>query len=486
MFALEVEFLTGRVYATDYRERDVPEWPPHPSRLFSALVAAFYESGPNSVGHPALAWLEEQAPPEIWFADLVPRLESVAGNRFAEPTTPRSFVPINDDYSGKFPNSSARRKERRFPSGTPEHGRVHFIWRSAQPDASKVQALRRIAAQVSYLGHSASLVRVAVIEVPREPVLIPSASGDTLLRVPSEGRLAYLEREYARGQGTHQFRPNAGMLQRYACAGEHKVARRTPMSSFRDMIVFERRSGVPDRIETVLTVTSALRDVLMDRSPRQPAPACISGHGDTPHVAYTALPFVNHRYADGSLKGFAVVLRRELSEADQLLIFGALNGLEEFQGKGGVKWKVRRCVEAAGSVTLAERTWTREGRVWASVTPMLLDRFPKLRKRIEASEASAPEYKPGDSPEEIIADACERIGLPRPQAVRTHKNSLVLGVPPSTRFRLRRRKDEVPRPATHVTIEFAEPVGGPVLLGAGRYFGLGLFVPLPALERIPL
>jgi CRISPR-associated protein Csb2 len=100
--------------------------------------------------------------------------------------------------------------------------------------------------------------------------------------------------------------------------------------------------------------------------------------------------------------------------------------------------------------------------------------------------ANVVEYKHGDSPEDIVADACERIGLPRPNAVRLHKNSLVLGVAPSTRFRLRRRGDEAPRPASHVILEFAEPVHGPILIGAGRYFGLGLFLPLPALETIPL
>jgi CRISPR-associated protein Csb2 len=30
---------------------------------------------------------------------------------------------------------------------------------------------------------------------------------------------------------------------------------------------------------------------------------------------------------------------------------------------------------------------------------------------------------------------------------------------------------------THVRLTFAEPVGGPVLLGAGRYVGLGLLRP---------
>jgi CRISPR-associated protein Csb2 len=247
MFALEVEFLTGRVYATDFRERDVPEWPPHPSRLFSALVAALYESGLDSDLRAAPVWLEQQKSPDIWAGSFVTRLESAAGNRFSKPKTPRSFVPINDDYSGKFRNSAGRRKERCFPSGTPDDERVHFIWEDAAPSPATVDALRRIAAQVSYLGHSSSLVRVAVIGSPRDAALRPSDSGNTLLRVASKGRLEYLDAEFARSQGTRQFRPDAGTVQRYARVPTNDVCAPTPASSFGEMIVFQRLNGSPER-----------------------------------------------------------------------------------------------------------------------------------------------------------------------------------------------------------------------------------------------
>src|SRR5690606_20928581 len=41
MIAIDVEFLTGRYIATSYNDRSRAEWPPHPARLFSALVAAW-------------------------------------------------------------------------------------------------------------------------------------------------------------------------------------------------------------------------------------------------------------------------------------------------------------------------------------------------------------------------------------------------------------------------------------------------------------
>ena len=44
MLVLEVEYLTGRAVATARHHREQPEWPPHPGRLFSALVAACHEA----------------------------------------------------------------------------------------------------------------------------------------------------------------------------------------------------------------------------------------------------------------------------------------------------------------------------------------------------------------------------------------------------------------------------------------------------------
>jgi len=326
-----------------------------------------------------------------------------------------------------------------------------------------------------------------VIETPESATLKPNDSGKISIRVPSKGRLKYLDGEFARSQGPRQFRPDAGTVQRYGPVAKSVEPARIPASSFGEMIVFQRLSGSPERIESLLTVTSVLRDALMARSPQQPAPDCISGHGETPHIACVALPFVNHRHADGSLKGVAIILPKDLAESDQLMIFGALNGLDELKSKHGMQWRIRRCVDDVETVTLSEDTWTRKARVWASVSPVLLDRFPKVMKQNGREPVTnAPEYKPGDSPEEIVADACERIGLPRPKAVRMHKNSFVLGVAPSTRFHVRRREGETPRPASHVILEFSEAVQGPALLGAGRYFGLGLFLPLPALETIPL
>ena len=91
------------------------------------------------------------------------------------------------------------------------------------------------------------------------------------------------------------------------------------------------------------------------------------------------------------------------------------------------------------------------------------------------------------------------IGLPEPVEVRVISVSPVLGTPPAAHFpslstdgkpvqtlfeRGRHRLPIAaagkpqPRLRAHVVVEFKVPVRGPIILGAGRYLGMGFCVPV--------
>jgi len=66
MFALRVEFLTGRCVAKETHV--TAEWPPHPARLFSALVSSLYapvdcSKAADQEERDALGWLQKQGAP---------------------------------------------------------------------------------------------------------------------------------------------------------------------------------------------------------------------------------------------------------------------------------------------------------------------------------------------------------------------------------------------------------------------------------------
>jgi len=87
-FGIEVNFLTGRFVATFHNDRRDCEWPPHPARLYSALVAAWADADePDQTEREALEWLEAQSPPAIAASEAVPR-RVVA-----------HFVPVNDAFA---------------------------------------------------------------------------------------------------------------------------------------------------------------------------------------------------------------------------------------------------------------------------------------------------------------------------------------------------------------------------------------------------
>ena len=55
MFAVAVELLARRYTAMQFNDRSEPEWPPHPARLFYAMVAAWADADePDEAEHAAL------------------------------------------------------------------------------------------------------------------------------------------------------------------------------------------------------------------------------------------------------------------------------------------------------------------------------------------------------------------------------------------------------------------------------------------------
>ena len=85
--------------------------------------------------------------------------------------------------------------------------------------------------------------------------------------------------------------------------------------------------------------------------------------------------------------------------------------------------------------------------------------------------------------EDVVATACERAGLPRPEHVVLGPVSQFIGAPPAGGKRGAYphllRKDGGRRHHVHAVLTFQKPIQGPVLVGAGRFRGYGLCRPWP-------
>lgn len=209
-------------------------------------------------------------------------------------------------------------------------------------------------------------------------------------------------------------------------------------------------------------------------------------------MAIVPLPFVGFPHADGHVMGFAVIPPRESRILEDRTFLAALREvapIDESRGRrmmsvtSGVGTPSDRAFSIgvspafeppAGLRSLDPELYTRVSRRFATLTPIVLDRF--LKRKGEAREEEI---------RELIAGACRNIGLPEPELVIADKHSALEGAPsayPSSGepewMRWRLPGTLASRQLVHAVIRFPVAVRGPVILGAGRFLGMGLCRPI--------
>lgn len=559
MLAIEIELLGGRYVAMAYNDRDRAEWPPHPARLFSALVATWAEMSPlNEAGQPtdeagasALAWLAEQSAPDI---------VASASSDVAHRSVMKVFVPVNDvavvaapgrdkldaalDALATAQDAKARaratkdvdkleaklleateksiatptsfgkgdaskgkailpegrtRQPRTFPGVTPGSARFGFVWPNAQPSHETKEALGVLLARLVRLGHSSSFVAARLL--PEDDVVTMGAelttyragqeAGEHVIRWVGPRQLRALEEAFELHQETEPRVLPAAFIA-YGEGGQ-RVEVKPPTSVFDpSFIVLVRVGGPRLPITAVPGVSRQFRRALMSALGTD-VPELLSGHksdgspSESPHIAVVPLPVVGGPHADGALLGIALVLPREVAASERKRVLAAL-------------WKLGRRIDpdappvihlqlgAAGTLelqlsewgedprtTLHSSRWTRPSRTWATATPIALDRNPgDLHAASQAERLAA-----FAEAEASVATAVERIGLPRPSVIEVLRSSVLRGSAKP------RAHDPFPAAATkpqrvlvHARLAFDRKVRGPMLVGAGRYQGMGLLLPI--------
>lgn len=496
---LEIEFLAGVCRAAREPAIVEPEWPPQPDRVFSALVSAWAARGERDDERSALEWLEAQMAPTIHAGEYTARTAPgvfVPPNDFQSPNGDLSQLKWYRDYlsRGRRPPkkggyermwrqalathpSDRQRKERRFPVAVPKDPAMALVW-SVEPEPELLGTLDAIARDVGYIGHSASLVRCHFFCAESSAANHPAVPAR---RRVYPGRLAELQR-------AHEANPTRPMIQPGAA-----VPRTSPPESdprLPGWLVLEVVDGVVPDIRAAALVSRVLRRTLMSgyrgSGKADAIPEIVSGHtpagtpSRSPHLAIVPMPFAGFAHADGRVLGFALIptLHTELHA-----IPGFRAAFEEVAPYD--PGEERRVVELSaaslrGPLRLAPTTevtkrslnpepYLEPARVWASVTPMVLDRHLKRHDDAEICE--------------LIADSCVNAGLPRPDPgnIQAGKHSAIEGSPPARPasggppwMRWRVPEPLASRSLIHAVIDFGRETAGPVLLGAGRFSGLGL------------
>ena len=532
MLAVEVDLLTGRYTASAHDDRDQPEWPPHPARFFSALAAMWGDTDePDDAEAAALTWLEQQDPPLLQassdvalrvtnthyvpvndvavvrehsspYAKLVeaaeraraggaPGVTALASQEERARTTSRSYT-TKAGASGeslKLLPDERERQPRTYPTVRPADPRVHLIWPQADPDDGTRRALDGLVRRIWRLGHSSSLVACRLVDEAPEPTHEPAQRGEHLLRVPVEGLLEELRLEHQRHRG-RQPRVLPAVTATYRAvrpddAEDHPV----PLLGG-EWFVLVPREGPAVTPSNALEVARAVRLALLAHG-GTPSPHVLSGHADSgagapgaasdrPHLAVVPLPWVGHPQADGDVRGIALALPRDVTGDERdavvsaLARWGGTEGRFEVRTSGGRRRLLVPVPRLSPPATATRARWARASTTWLTASPIALDRFPgELTSRDPAVAARA-----AAEAEETVALACERAGLPRPVEVDVSRAPLLSGSAPVRRFPAYRARAGTTRASVHARVFFARPVAGPLLLGAGRYFGRGLMAPV--------
>lgn len=407
---------------------------------------------------------------------------------------PRKLSKTDLESAVLLVNRGSSPQSRTFPSFSPDSDVFRFCWPAVQLKTETSRALGSLLDRVTRLGHSSSLVRCSLAQ-SAAPTLVPARNDEPsnwTLRVVGPGQLERLEAAFATHEG---IRPRVlpSLPQRYRLA--RRPAESPPPEAAAGVfdsdgwIVLAADGDARMQATRCVDIAKALHRVLVALAP-QPPPEFICGRradgrpSDHPHVAVVPLPDVGHDHAHGGVLGVAVILPRAVREQRHLVQrimarWELEHPLDEQEPpalvlllRGGGTARVRR-VEDVALRGLHPGTWCRPARRWITVTPIALDRNPgNLRSRTTAATAA-------EEAKRLVRAACGHIGLPTPAAVEVSLAPLLAGCAPVSGFDPFPREPGRPRRVkVHAELLFDRPVRGPMLLGAGRYVGLGLCRPV--------
>jgi CRISPR-associated protein Csb2 len=482
MIALRIEFLVGRFHANPWdrgtNDGEV-EWPPSPWRMLRAITDGWYRDGQRD-REAFTALLDRLTEPPLY---LLPR--ATAGHT-------RHYMPLATIKNGRPETTLVLDSFIALERGRESTAAAYTVWPHVELTPHERAILERCCALVGYLGRAESWCAVTVIDtLPSDDALetVDLASrathdGPTVRRLavgPSlrgSGLLAALSETTSEMRKARRLMPVGAAWAEYRLPPEFLMVREQYDRSERTQPVFgpailrlalERGEHSPKPpIEDAVVFSDLFRAAAISRlSDRESEPAthrlagkAVDGSKREGHDHPYFLPF--DAEGRGEIDGVDVWFPQGCTQAEYLAVTTVPELREHVVYKDNFP------------LTFVGRVRRTQSAVWQSATPIVLERFPKVR-------GSNGSRRVVDAPEEQIADMIVRtvgqrarvqIWPPARGIARGHGGHIRIDAFRRTRV----RKQTPPLPVAAATIEFDEPVDGPIVLGRLAHFGLGRFV----------
>lgn len=526
-FCLSIRFLDSRFHGRG--DAGEPEWPPSPLRAFQALVAAAARQHrgelPNEIAL-ALQWLESESehhPPVV----VAPEMKQGSGYWLSVPHNAMDIVARAWSRGNESGTGDAdERKHRTMKKVRPAYlngDAVHYMWPLPNLVTDEIrnhmQALLTAARGIASVGWGtdmavghASLISTSEVETLAGERWLPFETADCGLRVPLNGTFRQLSHRHQqfvgrlRAEGLDAPTPLSAFRKiRYRRATQPPIGALAPFSLLK---VDGSGFRAFDPVRKGLTVAGMVRGVAKIAAERSGWPsskvnAFVLGHAESNgagrHVAvgparfaYLPLPSIESRGSGksrvvGHVRRIMLTCSTEGCEKEITWARRMLSGQELIDEKSKEPVGLLSVIPATDNIV---RWYTGQADTWATVTPVVLPGYDDpahLRRRLKAGTSSSEEKRKtverlSGRVEELLRKAIVHAGLPQELAdhaeLEWRKVGFWAGTDLADRYGVPDHLRRFPR--FHVKVRWRnkrrEPikVPGPICLGGGRFYGLGL------------
>ena len=493
---ITVRFLNGKYHGHQDRFTDHDGWPPSPARLFQALVsgAAVGKNISDGTRH-VLLWLEQLEAPRI-LAPVIHRGKVV-----------KYFVPNNDlDFVNGDPNriSEIRVSKRECKGYFDETIPLSYIW-PVENLGDKKKEIRELCQHLYQLGRGFDFAWADSTTIEDDETIDELISnyegqlwvpgGEGIVPCPTRGSFASL---------SSRFKENLSRMQ-ISARKNQRITRfiNPPKPKFRQIgynfsyqpLVLEirnRHSFEAQSLRSVYQLVSKIKELAnANLSKALPDSArligrVIVGQGASEidkdsRVFVIPIPSIGMKFTDPSIRRFMVSYPNNCPIRYDDLEWG-FTGLEINNPSMETTSLVRTTKTEDYSML---KRYSRPARIFQSITAVATP--TAQRKRISPSIRDA---KSGTerNKEEVTAIFAVRQAL-RHAKIRTEVDSIKVQREPFHRKGVRAEDFAVGTRFSkhcmwHVEIKFRKVHRGPLIIGDGRYAGLGLLVPMGNCEDI--
>ena len=485
LFGIRICFLNGAYHATPWGKHvneGIPEWPPSSWRLIRAIIASWKNTCPDMSEDTVWPILQKliQESPDYYLPDA-----SISHTRHYMPTDTKPTLIMNTFVvTGDKP--------------------LDVIWKNVELEKNEMDILEKILKNIHYFGRAESWCTASIQVKPNEPncikfdeenitkdvelvrVLVPNK--DVKFRDFSEqfkdskkNNIDSISVTTQQLQDNQFIDPPGGRWVYYVrpanCfEGKTNDLCTTSTSSKITLVRYAVTSNVRPKIKDTLRVGDLARTACMSRYGKKrdrDTSKTFSGKDD--HKK----PLEGHKHAF-----YLPTYETQNKEIDHITIFAKCEfNTEELEALFSLKrlyqynlMSMRLVFEGCGTIdNFTEVPIFRKESVWVSATPMVLSRHIKYRGK------GSDKHMVDGPIEQITNEIKHRYNssykIKDIQIDETPTNIQNTDIKPFNFFRWRNHGRVGNDKTYKVRLEFEEPVRGPITLGYGSHFGLGMFVP---------